>query len=69
MGPICGIVKNLRSENSDFIKISKNESSDNVQNIARHHKLMLSVMFTSITFKYYSGQFTRQLVPSFPPFV
>ena len=26
----CVIVKNLRSENSDFIKISKNEDSNNV---------------------------------------
>ena len=40
-----GIVKNLCSGNSDFIKIFKNEGSD-VGNIARHHKLMLPVMLT-----------------------
>ena len=58
------LVKNLRSENSDFIKICKNEGSD-VWNIVSHRKLILPVMFASITLKYYSEQFTRQLVP--PP--
>ena len=33
---------------------------------ASHRKLMLPVMFESITLKYYNGQFTRQLVRASP---
>ena len=50
-GGTCGTVNNLRSENSDFIKICKNEGPDNVGDIASNHKLMLPVMFASITLK------------------
>ena len=48
----CGIIKNVCCENSDFIKISKNEGFDNIGNIANHCKLRFPVMFASITLKY-----------------